>query len=158
MTIATTVGDALEFEGIDFRILRKSPTAASVDGLRKAGVEPEGCVRALLLKDAYGYLLTVTAATRVLDIERLRSELHRELVPAGEDDLDELFCDCEAGSVPPIGPWYRIPTVVDSSLRDQTNIFFDAGESSSLVQVTEKSFEKLLEGAEYFAFSRYAST
>ena len=156
MTIAATVGDALAFEGIDFRILRTPQTATTADGLRRAGVEPEGCAKALLLKDAHGYVLTVTAATRVLDIDLLRRELHRELVPAGDDDLDDLFCDCEAGSVPPLGPWYRVPTIVDSSLREQSEIFFDAGEPCSLVQVTEQSFEKLLEGAEFFAFSRRA--
>lgn len=157
MTIAATVGDALAFEGIDFRILRTSRAEATVDGLRSAGVEPEGCARAMLLKDAQGYVLTVTAATRVLDLELLRRELHRELVPAGDDDLDDLFCDCEVGSVPPLGPWYRIPTIVDSSLREQASICFDAGESCALVEVTEPSFEKLLEGADYFAFSRRAS-
>ncbi|MDH3419889.1 MAG: YbaK/EbsC family protein [Gammaproteobacteria bacterium] len=143
MSVAATVGDALEFEGVEFRVVRKLPAGAT-----------EGCAKARLLKDAHGFVLTVTAVGRDLDIGLLRRELHRELIPAGDDDLDELFCDCEAGSVPPIGPWYRVPTIVDSSLRDQTDIFFDAGMSRSLVQVTEPSFEKLLEGAEYFAFSR----
>jgi Ala-tRNA(Pro) deacylase len=156
MTIATTVGDALEFEGIEFRILRKTLQDPTADALREAGVEPDGCAKAVLLKDAHGFVLTVTAATRVPDIEILRQQLHRDLVRAGDDDLDDLFCDCTVGSVPPIGPWYRIPTVVDSCLRKQSQIAFDAGEPCSLVQVTERSFEKLLEGAEYFAFSRRA--
>lgn len=143
MSVAATVEDALEFEGIEFRVLRALPAGAA-----------EGCAKARLLKDAHGFVLTVTAVSRDLDIGLLQRELHRELIPAGDDDLDELFCDCEAGSVPPIGPWYRVPTIVDSSLREQTDIFFDAGTSRSLVQVTEQSFEKLLEGAEYFAFSR----
>lgn len=143
MSVAATVGDALAFEGVDFRVLRKAPVGAS-----------ERCAKARLLKDAHGYLLTVTAAGRDLDISLLRRELHRELIPAEDDDLDELFCDCEVGSIPPIGPWYRVPTIVDASLREQSDIVFEAGTSSSLVQVTEQSFEKLLEGAEYFAFSR----
>ena len=156
MTIAATVGDALAFEGIDFRILRASLSDTSADSLRRAGIEPDGCATALLLKDAHGYVLTVTAASRVPDIELLRRELHRDLVLAGEQDLDDLFCDCELGSVPPLGPWYRIPTVVDSSLREQQEIAFDAGDHRSLVQVTEQGFERLLEGAEYFVFSRRA--
>ena len=143
MSVAATVGDALEFEGIEFRLLGELPAGAA-----------EGCAKARLLKDAHGFVLTVTAVSRDLDIALLRRELHRELIPAGEEDLDELFCDCEIGSVPPIGPWYRVPTIVDSSLREQSDIFFEAGTSRSLVQVTEPSFEKLVEGAEYFAFSR----
>ena len=158
MTIAATVGEALEFEGVDFRVLRAPDTEESQDDLRRAGVEPEERAKALLLKDAHGYVLTVTTATRILDMEVVRRELHRDLVPAEDDDLDELFCDCEAGSVPPIGPWYRIPTIVDSSLREQRRICFDAGEPRSLVQVTEQSFERLVDGADYFVFSQRTRT
>jgi len=153
MTIAATLGDALEFEGIDYRILRTPARAETTEALRACGVVPEQRAKALLLKDAQGFLLTVTSITRVPDIERLRRELHRDLVLAEDEDLDELFCDCEAGSVPPIGPWYRIPTVVDPSLREPTEVVFDAGEPRSLVQVEQRDFAKLLDGAEYLAFS-----
>ena len=153
MSIATTVGDALAFEKIDFKILRHA-AAGPADTARRAGISPERLAKAVLLKDPHGYLLSVFSATRVLDIEVLCAELHRHLTVADDEDLDELFCDCAVGSVPPIGPWYRVPTVVDSSLREQPDIYFEAGDDDSLVRVTETGFERLLEGAEYFAFSR----
>ena len=153
MSIATTVGDALAFEEIDFKILRH---AAAADAARPAEISPERLVKAVLLKDSHGYLLTVLQATRILDNEVLRTELHRHLTVAEDEDLDDLFCDCVVGSVPPIGPWYRVPTVVDSSLREQPDLYFEAGDDDSLVRVTETGFERLLEGAEYLAFSRQA--
>ena len=62
MSIATTVGDALAFEEIDFKILRH---AAAADAARQAEISPERLAKAVLLKDAHGYLLTVLrAATR----------------------------------------------------------------------------------------------
>ena len=82
--------------------------------------------------------------------------LHRQLCVAEDEDLDDLFCDCAVGSVPPIGPWYRVPTVVDATLKAQPDIYFEAGDHQSLVHVTETNFERLLDGAEYFAFSRQA--
>ncbi|MEE8236992.1 MAG: YbaK/EbsC family protein [Gammaproteobacteria bacterium] len=154
MSIATTVGDALAFEAIDFRILRHAVAPEPADAAKRAGISPERLAKAVLLKDPHGYLLTVLPATRILDLEVLRAELHRHLTVADDEDLDELFCDCVVGSVPPIGPWYRVPTVVDSSLREQPDIYFEAGDDDSLVRVTETGFERLLEGAEYFAFSR----
>ena len=153
MAIATTVEDALEFEGIDFRVLRGPAADASDDALRAFGVEPEARVKALLLKDAHGYVLTVTSAARVPNVDFLRRALHRELVPAGNEDLDELFCDCELGSVPPIGPWYRVPTIVEARLCERASVFFDGGEPRSLVRVTGQSFAKLLKDAEYLEFS-----
>ena len=154
MSIATTVGDALAFEEIDFRILRHAPTRSPAQRAAKAGIRPERLAKAVLLKDPYGYLLTVIPALHELDLETLRLELHRRLTVATEDDLDELFCDCAVGSVPPIGPWYRVPTVVDISLKVQPDIFFEAGDHRSLVQVSDTSFERLMAGAEYFSFSR----
>ena len=156
MSIATTVGDALAFEEIDFRILRHTPVPSGPEAASEAGIAPERLARAVLLKDPHGYVLTVIPATHELDLEVLRSELHRRLTLAEDEDLDELFCDCAVGSVPPIGPWYRVPTVVDVSLKTQPDIFFEAGDHQSLVHVTETSFERLLEGAEYFTFSHQA--
>jgi Ala-tRNA(Pro) deacylase len=149
MAIATTVGDALEFEDIDFRVLRRP----AGDSLQACGVEPEAHAKALLLKDAHGYVLTVTSAARVPNVDFLRRALHRELVPAGEEDLDQLFCDCELGSVPPIGPWYRVPTIVEASLCERPRVFFDGGEPRSLVRVTGQGFARLLKDAEYLEFS-----
>jgi len=156
MSIATTVGDALAFEEIDFQILRHTTVAAVTEAETETGIAPERVAKAVLLKDPHGYVLTVIPATHELDLEVLRVELHRRLSVAGDEDLDELFCDCAVGSVPPIGPWYRVPTVVEVSLKTQPDIFFEAGDPQSLVHVTETSFERLLDGAEYFSFSRQA--
>jgi len=154
MSIATTVGDALAFEEIDFRILRHAAVARRAETPARTTVAPERVAKAVLLKDPHGYLLTVVPANRTPDIELLSAELHRHLTVAEDEDLDDLFCDCVVGSVPPIGPWYRVPTVVDSSLKEQPDVYFEAGDDDSLVHVTETSFEQLMEGAEYFAFSR----
>ena len=153
MSIATTVGDALAFEEIDFKILRHAASAEPAAVAARAGIAPERLAKAVLLKDVHGYLLTVVPATRVLDLDVLRAELHRQLNLAEDQDLDDLFCDCVVGSVPPIGPWYRVPTVVDSSLKEQPDVYFEAGDDDSLVHVTETGFEQLLDGAEYFEFS-----
>ena len=155
MSIATTVGDALAFEEIDFRILRAALVLSPGDG-SAAGVTPERLAKAVLLKDPHGYVLTVMPATHELDLDVLRVALHRQLCVAEDEDLDDLFCDCAVGSVPPIGPWYRVPTVVDATLKAQPDIYFEAGDHQSLVHVTETNFERLLDGAEYFAFSRQA--
>jgi len=156
MSVATTVDDALAFEEIDFDILRHTAVAARVVTAGQSGLSPERLATAVLLKDPHGYLLAVFPATRILDLDVLRAELHRHLTVAEDEDLDDLFCDCVVGSVPPIGPWYRVPTVVDSSLKEQPELFFEAGDDDSLIRVTERGFERLLDGAEYLAFSRQA--
>ncbi len=154
MSIATTVGDALAFEEIDFDLLRHKPTYSAVEAARVAGIDAGKLAKAILLKDPYGYVLAVLPATRHLDLEGLGAQLHRHLTLATEQDLDDWFCDCAVGAVPPIGPWYRLPTVVDSELRAQGDIYFEAGDHRALVHVSETSFELLMTGAEYLHCSR----
>ena len=157
MSIAKTVDDALEFEEIDFKILHHAAASNCCEGAAKAGISPDSLAKAVFLKDPHGYLLTVMSVIREPDLDRLRAETHRQLIAAEEDDLDELFCDCVVGSVSPTGPWCRVPTIVDSSLKELQDLCFEAGDDDSLVDVTETSFERLLDGAEYLAFSRQAS-
>jgi len=154
MSLATTVGDALAFEEIDFDILRHEPTYSAAEAARAAGVNGDKVAKAVLLKDHHGYVLAVVPATRHLDLDALASHTHRHLELASEQDLDEWFCDCAVGSVPPIGPWYRLPTLVDADLRAQRHIYFEAGDHRGLVRVSETSFELLMTGAEYLSFSR----
>ena len=59
--------------------------------------------------------------------------------------------------MPALGPDYGIPTVVDSSLRDQCDIYLEAGDHEELVHVSEKSFERLMDGAQFLRFSRHHS-
>jgi Ala-tRNA(Pro) deacylase len=156
MSVATTVGDALAFEEVDFEILRHVPTYSAAHTARAMGVDPRRLAKAVLLKDANGYVLAVLPANHALDVPGLSAELHRALMLAAEEDLDELFCDCAIGSVPPLGSWYRIPTVVDSALKQQADIYFEAGDHRCLVHVTETGFEQLVGGADYFTFSHPA--
>ena len=153
MSIATTVGEALAFEAVEFNIVSQSAAAAPAEAARSGRISLENLAKAELFKDPHGYVLTVVPASHTVDLKVLGSQLHRRLTPAVDDDLDDLFCDCVVGSVPPLGPWYRVPTIVDSSLTDQPDIYFDAGDQDSLVHVSETGFERLLDGAEYLSFS-----
>ena len=153
MSIATTVGDALAFEEIDFDLLRHETAFSAAQAAEKAGIDADKLAKAVLLKDPHGYLLAVLPATRHLDLSVLQTELHRHLELASEQDLDDWFCDCAIGSVPPIGPWYRLPTVGDAKLRAHTDIYFEAGGRRALIHVSETGFEQLMSGAEYLRFS-----
>jgi hypothetical protein len=71
MSIAATVSDALAFEGVEFDILSHTPTYTAAETARLAGIDPEKLAKAVLLKDANGYLLAVVPSNRALDLEAL---------------------------------------------------------------------------------------
>jgi Ala-tRNA(Pro) deacylase len=155
MSIASTVRSALSEEKVEYRVL--SQNAAGSQQRRRARIAREKLAQAVLLKDSSGFLLAVLPASHSLDMDALSEQLHRRLRPASDEDLDRNFFDCEVGAIPPLGPWYRLPTVVDESLRRQPDIFFVGGDSTELVHVAEPSFERLMNGAEYLHFAKGAS-
>lgn len=158
MSIADTVDFALTLTEVDFRILRHRRSATAAESAHRAHIGEEKMAKAVALKDHVGALLAVLPADRSLDLGRLRTMLHRPgLEMMDEDDLSETFYDCETGAVPPLGPDYRVPTVIDASLMEMDEIYFEAGDHRELVHVSTTGFRKLMRGVETLDFSEPAS-
>jgi Ala-tRNA(Pro) deacylase len=150
MGIADTVDFALTLSKVDFEILRHQHSSTSAETAHKAQVAEGELAKAVALKDGLGPLLAVVPANRILDVERLRSLLHRPgLELMTEEELGKVFFDCEQGAVPPLGPDYRVPTVVDRALMDKDDVYFEAGDHEELVHVDRTGFRKLLRGVEF---------
>jgi Ala-tRNA(Pro) deacylase len=150
MSLAKTVNYALALTRVDYDILRHHHSNTSMAAARSAHVDPSSLAKAVVLKDQIGPLLAVVPASEQLDLERLRQLLRRpalDFIP--EDQLDQLFYDCDKGAIPPLGPDYRVPTVVDMRLRDLSDVYFEAGDHEDLVHVDQTSFRTLMRGAEY---------
>jgi Ala-tRNA(Pro) deacylase len=150
MSLAKTVNYALALTRVDFQILRHHHSDTALAAARTAHVDPSTLAKAVVLKDGIGPLLAVVPASERLDLERLRAALRRpglDFIP--EEQLDQLFYDCDKGAIPPLGPDYRVPTVVDLRLRDSDEVYFEAGDHEDLVHVDQTSFRTLMRGAEY---------
>jgi Ala-tRNA(Pro) deacylase len=155
MGIADTVDFALTLSKVDFEILRHQHSSTSAETAHKAQVAEGELAKAVALKDGLGPLLAVMPANRILDLERLRSLLHRPgLELMTEEELGKVFFDCEQGAVPPLGPDYRVPTVVDRALMDKDDVYFEAGDHEELVHVDRTGFRKLLRGVEFLDISQ----
>ncbi|MGI9263634.1 MAG: aminoacyl-tRNA deacylase [Gammaproteobacteria bacterium] len=157
MGIASTVDFALSLTEVDFKILSHQKTWTSDASAHAGHVGADQLAKAVALKDELGPLLAVLPASHRLELEELRSTLHRPgLELMAEEDLAEVFFDCEQGAVPPLGPDYLVPTVVDLALTKQDDIYFEAGDHVELIHVSATSFKTLMRGAEYMTISSLA--
>lgn len=155
MGIADTVDFALALSEVDFQILRHQHSSTSAETAHKARVAEGEVAKAVALSDGLGPLLAVIPANRRLDLDTLRALLHRPgLEMMTEEELGRVFFDCEQGAVPPLGPDYRVPTVVDKALMKKEDVYFEAGDHEELIHVDRTAFRKLLRGAEFLEFSR----
>ncbi len=100
-------------------------------------------------------MLAVVPASRHIQFEELRRLLGNEVDMANEEQVETLFVDCEPGSVPALGAAYGLKVVVDDSLAQLSDNYFEAGDHSNLVHVSGTSFQKLMANARHGRFTRF---
>jgi len=90
--------------------------------------------------------MVVVPSSRHVDLGEIHRQLNRDLGLATESELGRLFMDCELGALPAVGPAYGMETVVDDTLAEQADIYFEAGDHEQLIHVTAEAFQTLMGG------------
>ena len=155
MTIAATLASYLERAGIQPEILTHPRTPSASRTAEASHVSGDRVAKAVLLKDATGYLLAVLPASHDLQLEAVRALTGRSLTLAAEEEIGRTFHDCEIGAVPPVGAAYGLPAVVDDSLVTESEIYLEGGDHTTLVRLSQEEFADLMQGTQAGSFSRH---
>ncbi len=154
MGIAITVEDYLQKNDVPFTVTPHPHTWASVESAQAAHVPAGRLAKAVILTDAKGYLMVVVPSDRHVDVMRVSDSLGRDLTIAPEHRIAEIFKDCDLGAVPPLGPAYGMPTVLDEGLVGLPEVYFEAGDHEELICVAGEYFTVMLGGAKHGQFSK----
>ena len=157
MTIASKLENYLQQREVEYQVVAHPRSEYSMETAAKAHVHGDALAKGVLVKDDDGYLLVVVPADYHIELESLHKLLGQEVAMVGEATLKEVFSDCELGAVPPIGMAYGVKTMWDpkSSLGKQDEVFFEAGDHQSLVQMSGVQFHELMAPAERGKFSHH---
>ncbi|HEB88155.1 MAG TPA: YbaK/EbsC family protein, partial [Deltaproteobacteria bacterium] len=147
MPLSQTLESFLSERGAHYTIESHAPSMTSLDTARCACVDEDCLAKSVVLEDDRGYVLAVLPASRRLEVGRIRDKLGRPLHLANEYEMVRLFPDCALGAVPPLGAAYGLPTVLDSSLENRSEVFFEAGDHETLVRMEGDEFRGLLASA-----------
>ncbi len=154
MAIAHTLEDYMMSKGVRYEVISHPRTLSSLETAEAAHIPGDALAKAVLLEDDDGYLMAVVPATHHIKLGRLSEQLNRKLRLAVESELTPLFKDCQTGAVPPLGMAYGMPTIVDDSLIEQSEIYFEAGDHEDLIRLSGGLFQSLLAGARHGRFSQ----
>ena len=147
MTIAVSVQDRLAREGVPYDVITHEHTGDSAHSAQAARVPGDRLAKCVMLEDDNGYLMAVIPTTHKIDLGAVHRELSRELGLATERELTVLFKDCEPGAIPPLGSAYGIDVVLEHNLADAPDVYFEAGDHTSLIHVSGRDFLKLMGGS-----------
>ena len=154
MSIATRVEAHIRGCGKPYDIVTHARSLNSAQTAEAAHVPGDKLIKCVVLRDDQGYVVAVLASTGFVRIGKLDRELKRKLRLATEAELRNLFTDCELGSIPPLGAAYGLKTVMDDSLANQPEVFFEAGDHECLIHMRGADFMALLQDAGHARFSR----
>jgi len=144
VSIAAAVQDYLAREGVPYDTIAHEHTRDSSHSAQAAHIPGDRLAKCVMLEDDKGYLMAVVPATHKVDLGALHRELNRNLGLAIDRELVVLFKDCELGALPPLGLAYGIDTILDESLVDSPDIYFEAGDHRALIHMSGSDFLRLM--------------
>jgi Ala-tRNA(Pro) deacylase len=154
MAIAPTLEQYLTQHGIQYDLLPHTPTLSSMRTAQASHVPGGRLAKAVLLREEAGYLLAVLAASRHLRLDALAARLNHQVELATEQEIETLFGDCARGALPPIGAAYGVDVIVDDSIAEQSEIYFEGGDHQTLIHMTGAQFARVTSGTLHGQFSR----
>ena len=156
MAIARAIQEFLKSHDVAYELVEHPRSVSSMRTAQAAHIPGERLAKSVLLEDDTGYLMAVIPSTHRVDLGKLHLQLKRRVGLAVEQEIAELFGDCDRGAIPAIGAAYRIEAIVDDTLLQQPDVYFEAGDHEALVHMSGREFSLLMAGLRHGGFTRHA--
>ena len=153
MTIAPTLQKYKDEQGIRYDLVPHEPTRSALGSAHAGHIPSDRLAKAVVLSDRGRYTLAVLPASHHLRLSDLRMELGQELHLATEPEAADVFRDCALGAVPAVGTCYGLDVIIDTSLNQQPELYFEGGDHATLVHVNWAEFARLNPLAQHGSFS-----
>ena len=154
MGIAITLKEYLREAGVDYELVKHAPTLDSIQTAIITHVSGKKLAKAVMLEDTDGrYLLAIIPANKYIDLEKINRQFNIELELAAEHELSDVFDDCEPGAIPVIGEAYGVAVMLDESLTECSDIYFEGGDHMHLVHLNRQDFSRLMAPAIHARFT-----
>ena len=153
MAIALTLQKYLAAKGIQYDVVKHNPTNSSTETAEACHVSSERVAKGVLLRDETGYALAVLPASHHIRFSKLWNQVGNDVRLASEYEAAQLFEDCTRGALPAVGECYGLEVIVDDSIEQQPEVYFEAGDHETLIHMSHAQFAILTAGARHGLFS-----
>lgn len=147
MGIALTLQEYLDDHHIPYDVLRHKRTHCSFDTARATHVPGDRLAKAVVLTREGGFVVAIVPATARVRLDVIERALRCRVDLANEDEICELFPDCDLGAVPALADAYAVDAFIDESFDKQPEIYLEGGDHRSLVHMTGDAFRAIMKDA-----------
>ncbi len=152
MTIAARLKHHLEARDLPYDMIAHPYAATAAECAEAAHVPGDHLAKSVLIHMEEGPMLAVVPSNQQVDLHELQSMLERRLGLAREDEMEEIFNDCDIGAAPPVGMAYDVPVIMDDRLSGLDKVWFEAGDHMTLVEMKGRDFDRLMRRAQHGSF------
>jgi len=135
----------LDSQDIKYITISHSPAYTAQLIAAAAHLPGKGVAKTVMIKLDGKMVMVVLPAPYKVDLRLLEEATgagQAEL--ATEREFRELFPECELGAMPPFGNLYGLDVYVAKKLTEDTEIAFNAGTHTELIQLDYADFERLV--------------
>ena len=155
MAIATSFKDYLDKQQIRYETVTHPHSSTAMETALAAGIPMTRLTKSVVFRDEnQHYLMAVLPSQCRAEIDKLNALTNHQLTLVDENELADLFRDCELGAIPPAGNAYSMTTVWDDKLNGEEEIYVEAGDHEHLLHLSREGFTKLMGRNPHGSFSR----
>lgn len=155
MSLSQRVVSYLDKQKVRYQTLFHDHSHSSLGSAIAAHVPSNKIAKAVLLEDEQGHrIMAVLPADSKVDLASINDILNRRFRLMKEQQLCHYFEDCENGAIPPLAQAYNLEAIVDHSLMDLPDIYFEGGDHRSLVHLSQRDFSRMMRHAVHASISK----
>jgi Ala-tRNA(Pro) deacylase len=154
MTLSPTLQKYLD-QTVTYEVIPHDLTMSSARTAEACHVPGDYLAKAVVLRRDGGYMLAILPASHHIRLSALRMQLGDKVDLASEDEIAQLFSDCERGAVPPVGECYGLDVIVDDSIEAQRDIYMEGGDHATLIHLDRGEFARLIAKAWHGHFTAH---
>ena len=138
--------DYLDSKNVKYVVISHSPAYTAKEIATLAHLPRRQMAKTIIVNVAGNLAMAVLPASYHINFNRLfLATGWGDVFLVPEDELAEIFPDCELGAMPPFGNLYGLDIFVAQSLAEDGEIAFNAGSHTDLIKMAFRDYCRLVE-------------
>ncbi len=146
MSVLKRLKEYLDENNIRYVSIDHTPAYTGQELAESVHISGKEIAKTVILKAGGSYMMAVLPASRKINFDYLEEQIAAKgLRLAQEDEIKDLFPDCEVGAMPPFGNFYDIPVYAASALSEDEEIVFNAGTHTDAIRMSYNDYIRLVD-------------
>jgi len=146
MSILKRLKEYLDEKNIRYISIDHSPAYTGQELAESVHISGKEIAKTVILEAGGSYMMAVLPASRKVNFDYLEVQIAAKgLRLADEDEIKDLFPDCEVGAMPPFGNFYEMPVYAASALSEDEEIVFNAGTHTDAIRMGYNDYIRLVD-------------